>query len=113
MLWLALAALAVYSFIVAFVYGSNLWFIGDEGYYSISIYEAINNGPNLYITFLDKPAFWKPFLMVDAYALMAQLWNWALPPTISYRLCSAIFSAINVGLVYQISRNFVDEKKLS
>jgi len=96
---------------VGIVLTYDVWFIGDEGYYAVSIYEAIKNGPNLYITFLGKPAFWKPFLMVDVYSLMIRLWDGFLPAQISYRIPSAIFSAINVILVYCIAREFSDEKK--
>lgn len=102
-------ALAIYMFIVIFV--SDYWFAGDEGYYSMSIYEAINNGPNIYITFFGKPAFWKPFLMVDVYAMLAKPFFGAIPSTVLYRSISALFSAIGAYFTYLISRRFVDEKK--
>ena len=86
------------------------WFVGDEGYYSVSIYEALKNGPNLYITFLGVPVFWKPFLMVDVYALIAGPLS-GMPAQIAYRIPSVLFSAINVVLVYALAKEFVDEKK--
>lgn len=88
-------------------------FVGDEGYYSISITDAINNGIKPYLLFFEIPAFWKPPLMVDVYALIAipfiELFN--LDVVYAYRMGSVIFSTLNVILVYFISREFVDKEK--
>ncbi|MEM3364508.1 MAG: glycosyltransferase family 39 protein [Candidatus Micrarchaeia archaeon] len=105
---LFLIAFALYLLIVL---SSNYWFIGDEGFYAISIFEAIKNGPQLYITFLGTPVFWKPFLMIDVYAMLVQPLASVLPPYTAYRIPSALFSAINVVLVYHISKEFFEEKK--
>jgi hypothetical protein len=101
-------ALVIYlAIIVLFSY----WFVGDEGYYSLSIFEAIKNGPQLFITFLGTPIFWKPFLMVDVYSFIAGPLAGMVPAQIAYRIPSAIFSAINVVLAYAIAKEFVGEKK--
>jgi len=88
-------------------------FIGDEGYYSISITDALNNGIQPYLLFFNVPGFWKPPLMVNTYAIIAipfiELFN--LDIVYAYRLGSVVFSVLNVILVYLISREFVDKKK--
>jgi 4-amino-4-deoxy-L-arabinose transferase-like glycosyltransferase len=88
-------------------------FVGDEGYYSISITDAINNGIKPYLLFFEIPAFWKPPLMVNIYALIAipliELFN--LDIVYAYRIGSVIFSTLNVILVYLISKEFVGKEK--
>jgi len=88
-------------------------FIGDEGYYSISITDAINNGIQPYLLFFNVPGFWKPPLMIDVYTLIAipfiQLFNMDI--VYAYRIGSVIFSVLNVILVYLISKEFVDKEK--
>jgi hypothetical protein len=88
-------------------------FIGDEGYYSISITEAINNGIKPYMLFFELPAFWKPPLMINVYALIAipliEIFNMDI--VYAYRFGSVIFTALNVILVYLISTKFVDKEK--
>jgi hypothetical protein len=88
-------------------------FIGDEGYYSISITDTINNGIKPYILFFEMPAFWKPPLMVNLYALIAipliEIFNMNIVH--AYRFGSVIFTTLNVILAYLISTHFVDKNK--
>lgn len=79
------------------------WFIGDEGFYALSIYEAAKTGIKPYITYYGTPAFWKPFLMIDVYALATAPLTHLIPYNTAYRIPSAILSAANVILVYAIA----------
>lgn len=89
------------------------FFVGDEGYYSISITNAIENGIKPYLLFFNVPSFWKPPLMVNVYSIIAipfiEIFN--LDAIYAYRIGSLLFSIFNVILVYLISKEFVEDKK--
>lgn len=102
------------SFLLYFILIFQIPFIiGDEGYYSISITDTINEGIKPYTLFLGMPAFWKPPLMIDVYALIAipliEIFN--MDMVYAYRFGSVIFSTINVMLVYLIANSFLDKEK--
>ncbi|MEM0438068.1 MAG: hypothetical protein QXU54_02090 [Candidatus Micrarchaeia archaeon] len=87
------------------------WFVGDEGFYALSIYEAAKSGIKPYITYYGTPVFWKPFLMIDLYALAAAPLASLLPYTTAYRIPSAILSAADVVLVYVIASALLKDNK--
>ncbi len=102
------------SFLLYFILIFQIpFFVGDEGYYSISITEAINNGIKPYMLFFKVPSFWKPPLMVNFYALIAAplIEVFKMDMVYAYRFGSVIFTTINVILVYFISNKFIDKEK--